>query len=132
MAPGEVLLDQDLVADAGADVEEALDPEVLDKLPDVGVGRCRLDRVRGRPVVQDDGDAVRVVELLRPDLAERLAHEVGVLVRHEQVWIGFYDLAGPGVGLPGGPAEYLLGHRPSGQRYANSTRIFNRDFRARG
>src|SRR4030042_2192211 len=91
-----------------------------------------LDRVGRSPVIQNDGYTVRVVQLLHAEFTERLADEICVLMGHQEIRIGLYDLSRTDLGCARCPSNNLLSYRPSSQRYANSTWIFNHDFQAVG
>ncbi len=65
---GEALLGQDLVADAGVDVEEVRDALLGDELPDGLVVLGVLFVRRRDDVVEDDDDLLGGADLLDPDL----------------------------------------------------------------
>ena len=91
---GEALLGQDLVADAGIDVEEIWDPLLGDKLADgfmvlgILLVGCRYY------MVEDDDDLGGRLDSLDPELTEFLDDGRGIVVGQDVVWRYGDDLAG--------------------------------------
>jgi hypothetical protein len=107
---GEALFGQDLVADAGVDVEEVRDPLLGHELPD-GLVVLGVFLVGGRDdVVEDDDDLAGGPDPLDAELAEFLDDGRRVVVGQDVVRGDRDDLAGHDV-LAGLAAEDLLRKR---------------------
>ena len=112
---GEALLGQDLVADAGVDVEEVRNALFGHELADGSVVLGVL-LVRGRDdVVEDDDDLARRLDLPDAELAELLDDGRGVVVGQDVVRRDGDDLAGLDV-LAGVAAEDLFRQRFAHER----------------
>jgi len=114
--PHVTVFGEDLVADAAhvtANVVEPGDSLLRDKIADLLVVGCRLRRLGGHAVVEDDRDPARIPHPRLPsgvpeDLVELVDNECSVLVRHRQVHRQLEDFPCFHASPPARPGEQLL------------------------
>ncbi len=116
-------LSQHLMADAAPDVEEVAYALLPDKGPGFGMVLGVLGSRRGRGVVKDDANHLRVRELFCPQfLIKYIGDGGGIVVGQDAVRAHFQDIPGVRLGLAGRPGQGFFSKGQGGHRSSSGRR----------